>query len=431
MIHKLRRKFILIASCAILLILSIVLISINSVNSYSNYAESIAILTFIADNNGRMPVDARHRESAEFHMTEELPYEIRYFTMLLDSDGQMLLTDYEHIASVDEDDASHFWENITQNRKNQGYIRIDDSLYMYLTKEITGEALQETTSEKNDYHIDIDSEAIYSLAVFMDCTHRIYRLQRLRVFSVLIGIACFVIFFVVVSFFSKIAVRPVMENYEKQKQFITNAGHELKTPLAIISANAEVIEAMDGESEWTQSILNQVNRLTGLVNDLITLARLEEGSGEENQNFETIDFSSKIREVAEAFRPVIEQQGKQFEITVADNISISGNEKSIHELISILIDNAVKYCDDDGIVRVGLKQMKKQALFWVENSYQDGENVDYSKFFDRFYREDKSHNQEKPGYGIGLSVAEGIVNIHKGKISASYHNGIITFQVLL
>ena len=378
-----------------------------------------------------MPVDARHRENADFHMTEELPYEIRYFTMLLDDENQLLLTDYEHIASVDEDDAKNFWKNLTQNNKNQGYIRIDDSLYMYLTKEISGETLQETTSEKSDYNIDIDSDKLYSLAVFMDCTHRIYRLERLRIFSITIGLICFVIFFVVVSFFSKIAVRPVMENYEKQKQFITNAGHELKTPLAIISANTEVLEAMDGESEWTQSILNQVKRLTGLVNDLITLARLEESAEQEKMSFEPIDFSAKIHTIAEDFRPVIEQQEKSLATAIAENISISGNEKSIHELISILIDNAVKYCDDGGMVKIGLKQQKKQALFWIENSYQNGENVDCNKFFDRFYREDTSHNHEKPGYGIGLSMAESIVNLHKGKISAFYRDGFITFQVLL
>ena len=435
MIRRLRRKFILIASGAILLILVIVIFCINGVNSYSNYTESISILKFIAENNGRLVFDNHHNQNLNFHITEELPYEIRYFTMILDEEQELFLTDYEHIAAVDTNDADLLRKGVILRNKNQGYVSNSDGIYMYLMKQINGEALQESFTESafrtdRNYDIEIDCEADYSLIVFMDCTNRIYRLQRLRIFSIIIGLICLVMFIVLVSFFSKIAIKPVIESYEKQKQFITNAGHELKTPLAIISANAEVLEAMDGESEWTQSILNQVRRLTGLVNDMITLARLEEASEREEMPFEQIAFSEKVKEVAESFRPVIKQQGKKLNLDIVENSIINGNEKSVHELISILIDNAVKYCDDGGLVHVTLKQQKKAVLI-IENSYANGANVDYSRFFDRFYREDTSHNQEKPGYGIGLSMAESIVNVHKGKISVSYHDGMIAFQVTI
>lgn len=191
------------------------------------------------------------------------------------------------------------------------------------------------------------------------------------------------------------------------------------------------MEAMNGKSEWTQSNMNQVKRLSGLISDLITLARMEDASEMNESVNEEIDLSTQLGEIASSFRPVIEQQGKKLEIDIDDGIRIKGSPKSMHELISILLDNAAKYCDDSGTVRVELRQQRKQASIVISNSYKEGDNVDHSRFFERFYREDSSHNSEKSGYGIGLSMAESIVNLHKGKITADHSNGITYFRVLI
>jgi len=423
MIRKLRKKFILIASGAILIILAVVVVSINLVTYASTISEIDSILDFILDNNGHMPMDLQHRENFLFHVNGELPYETRYFSLILDSTGTIVKTDYEHIASVSDED---FFPFVFYGlKKNKGRIENSEGIYFFEKKQISAEELQEMDSD-----IEL-TDSTYLVIVFMDGTNRIYHFRNMQLFSILSSIFCFIVFFALISVFSDRAIKPTIEAYEKQKRFITDAGHELKTPLAIISANAEVIEAMDGKSEWTESILNQVKRLSGLVNDLITLAKLEEAEERGDVATEDLDFSAKVKEVFDAFHPVITQQGKQFSADIAEHISIKANIKSIHELVSILIDNAVKYCDDGGTISVMLSKQKKYAVLAVTNDYQEGENVDYSKFFDRFYREDSSRNSAKSGYGIGLSMAENIVNLHKGKISAGFRDGKITFTVQL
>lgn len=156
----------------------------------------------------------------------------------------------------------------------------------------------------------INEDGTYTLIVFMDATNRMYRLHRIHLLSLMAGIGFYLVFVLLVSALSNRAIQPFIETYEKQRQFITNAGHELKTPLAIISANTEVMEAMNGKSEWTQSNMNQVKRLSGLISDLITLARMEEASEMNESVNEEIDLSTQLGEIASSFRPVIEQQGK-------------------------------------------------------------------------------------------------------------------------
>ena len=222
---------------------------------------------------------------------------------------------------------------------------------------------------------------------------------------------------------------PFMENYRNQKAFITNAGHELKTPLAIIAANNELCEMIGGENEWTKSTKEQVERMTDLINRLVVLSRFEEKSNVIEKN---INFSDIVTKSSKSFKSLAIKGGKNFESDIQNDICISGDDGAIYELANILIDNANKYCDEGGTI--GVKLMVhgitfKKAKLVVSNTYKDGKNVDYSKFFDRFYREDKSHNSSVSGYGVGLSIAANIVKRHKGKIHISYKNDTICFNV--
>ena len=230
------------------------------------------------------------------------------------------------------------------------------------------------------------------------------------------------------SIFSRRAVAPILKNMESQKQFITNASHELKTPLAVISANAEVLEMTNGSSEWTDSIKNQVTRMSELVSQLIVLSKLQE---HDELVLTEVNFSEKAEDVCKSFKTVADAAGKGFEADISPDIKIVADERGSRELVSILVDNAVKYCDDGGTVKVNLHSRGRRAFLTVSNDYSDGEGVDYSRFFERFYREDQSHNSEKAGYGIGLSMAESLVEMFKGKISVNYKNKIITFTVIL
>ncbi|EHJ55612.1 hypothetical protein HMPREF9318_00258 [Streptococcus urinalis FB127-CNA-2] len=249
--------------------------------------------------------------------------------------------------------------------------------------------------------------------------------------STFLAFGGFIFFVIIVSLSSNLVIAPFVENYEKQKRFITNAGHELKTPLAIISANNELSELMNGESEWSKSTSDQVKRLTNLINQLVTLAKLEE---QPEVVLKTVNFSEITQDAAEDFKSMVIKDGKTFDLLVEPNIMVRAEEKSLFELVTILVDNANKYCDPNGNVKVQLSttgRRKKKGKLQVSNTYKEGESIDYSRFFERFYREDESHNSKRKGYGIGLSMAESMVKLFKGHISVSYKNDKIIFTVII
>ncbi len=429
MIRTLQRKFIAIASGCILLILTVVLLCINLISYYSGYRDSMSILSYIAANNGRMPEEDPDSSDVEFFVTRELRFETRYFSVITDMDGNYIGTNNEHIYSISDTEAEKMYTEVFAGCKTKGSLKLSDSYFLFQVKELSGQELNETLFAGSVLSTFLDNTAQYKLILFMDCTNRFHHIHSMGTFSVMLGAVCFAVFVLLVSVFSKRAVKPVAENYEKQKQFITNAGHELKTPLTIISANAEVIEAMDGKSEWTQSIRHQVDRLTGLVNDLIAIARLDESAERGDTVMQPFALSEAFLTLAEDFRTVAEQQGKTLEVDIQPDITVTGSEKPLRELLSILLDNAVKYCDDGGSVRAALKTQKHHAFLTVSNSY--AESTDCSRFFDRFYRADTSHNSERSGYGIGLSMAETIVRLHKGRITAQQSDRRIIITVML
>ena len=205
--------------------------------------------------------------------------------------------------------------------------------------------------------------------------------------------------------------------------------HELKTPLAIISANAEAIEMIDGKSEWTDNILAQVRRSTDLINSMLALARMSETQKTE---LTQVGLTDVVRESVSSFQPVVSQKERKLEAEIADGVFVMGDRNLLMELSNILIDNAVKYCDDDGTIHVTLrKKGKSGAVLSVSNDYQEGAGMDYSRFFRRFYRGDSSHNSGMEGHGIGLSMAKSITEKMGGSIGAAWKDGIITFTVIL
>ena len=429
MIHTLRRKFIFIASGCILLILTVVLVCFNAISYYSTYWESMAIVSFIADNNGRLPEENPQNSEVNFFVSPEFRFETRYFSVIVDADDNYIASNNDYISAVTREDADVMYTKALSNEKKRGRIKISDSIFLYQIKEVSGEELNETIFSGNQIPSFLDNSMNYKLIMFLDCTNRFHRIQIMQNRSLMIGAGCLLAFVILVTLFSGRAIRPAAENYAKQKKFITNAGHELKTPLTIISANAEVIEAMHGESEWTQSIRHQVERLTGLVNDLITIARLDESAEKHDTVMKPFDFSALVQKATDEFSTVAVQQGKTLETDIAPKLSLNGNEKTIQELISILLDNAVKYCDDGGVIRTEVKQQKAHICLTVSNTYV--EITDCTRFFDHFYRADESHNSEKSGYGIGLSMAETIVRLHKGKITAQQKEQQVQFTVIL
>ena len=209
-------------------------------------------------------------------------------------------------------------------------------------------------------------------------------------------------------------IAPIQETYIKQKQFITGASHELKTPLAIISSNADVLEMMNGDSKWTQNIHNQVDRLTSLVNSLVVFSRMEEKDTVERTRF---DLTNALESRIEDFNELANFQKKNIVTDIDSDLYYFGEEASIVQLMDILLENAIKYAPEDSGISVSLKKNRKYAILKVSNkaTVQKG---DLGKVFDRFYRLDESRNSAIKGYGIGLSMAQLIAEKHKETIRA-------------
>lgn len=413
MFRRLRLQFIVVATIAV----SIMLISIIGILNASKYATSEKrinkILDLLSKNNGVLPDEEVVEKILGRKTNPDIIVQYRYFSAYVDSTNKVITMNTEHIANLSETDVIFYIRKILSGKNRYGNFTTTDG-------------------QKFAYKLSLHEDES-KLIVVLDTTSYIEDRADLIDTSVFIFFSNLVFFIIIFVIFSGKVMMPFMENYRNQKAFITNAGHELKTPLAIISANNELCEIIGGENEWTKSTKEQVERMTDLINRLVVLARFEEKSEDKSDVSEkNINFSDIVTKSANSFKSMAIKGGKNFESNIQKNLCISGDDGAIYELVNILIDNANKYCDDGGTVGVGLLQHGitfKKAKLVVYNTYKSGKGVDYSRFFERFYREDKSHNSNVSGYGVGLSIAGNIVKRHKGKIHISYKNDTIYFNV--
>ena len=420
MLKKLRRKFIVIAMLSVSIVLIAIVGTINIANYISTNQALDARLSLIADNGGTFP-DMTPGDSGKklepktdqppamndlqkHGISQESPFDTRYFTVTIASDGTVESVDTGKIASISAGTAEEYAAELWKEGKKKGFF----ADYKYLAT-------------------DSDGSTMY---VFLNCQREISTIRTYVLASVGTGALGLVIVFVMIYFFSGKVLKPVSESYEKQKRFITDASHEIKTPLTIIDANTEVIEMMEGENEWTQSTRKQIARLTSLTEKLVFLSRMDE----EGTKLEKVSFSlsDAVLDTAEGFRSVAKTKGKQFEINVAEHVEYVGDEKNIRQMISLLLDNAMKYSSEQGIIRIALKTSGKNKIITVWNTTDQIEKGKLDMLFERFYRMDASHNSKTGSFGIGLSVVYAIVKAHKGKISAKSEDGkSILFTVVL
>ncbi len=417
MIKRLQRKFVLIVAVCLLVVEVLIIGGINIFNIRSINAEQDNILQTITENDGKFPDFFRHddklkpdrREQTDIppklknNFNEETRYQTRFFTVSFDSSGEVSVVNTGQIAAVDSEKAVEYANEVINSGKTVGNI----DCYRY------------RVAEKSDG----------KLVVFLDVRSGNNNKSRFMLISVLVAAAGYVITCLLVIVFSKRAVRPAIESFEKQRRFITDAGHEIKTPLAIISANTEVIEMTSEPSEWTSSIRNQVTRLDGLVRELLDLSKMEEG--DVKLVFTEFDLSAAVREIAGSFEPLAKTNRETLEIEVHDGITINGDERAIRKLTSILVENAVKYADDDTQINVKLDRTSsaRHVELSVSNVCQQPPK-DTDKLFDRFYRDDASRSRDGEkvgGYGIGLSIARAVTEAHKGRISCAVSGDLVTF----
>lgn len=409
MYRRLQRRFVAIAMGSLLLIITVIIGTINIYNFY--YMNSIAnrLLNQLADNDGRFP-EYNQKEQADstpgfdYQITPETSFETRYFTVRVSSGETDIEVDTSSIAAISSEQAKLYAEAVLSGRDSAGY----QDFYKYLVVE----------------HSDS------TLIIFLDRYPQIQSVRSFLGISCLIAVLSLTVMFILVSLLSKRAIEPVIESAEKQKQFVTDAGHEIKTPLAIISANTEVLELYHGKNEWTASIHKQVNRLDTLVKSLLTLSKMEE---EKIQLiFTEFSASELVWESVISFEALAKGQGKHFDVNIQPDLTVNGDESGFRQIVSILLDNAVKYTRDQGKISVTLQRQGKAVSLEVCNISDTLPEGDLNRLFDRFFRADPSRSQESGSYGIGLSIAKAIVQTHKGKIAVHRENDDrICFSVII
>ena len=394
MIKKLRVKFITLSMLTLFVLLSVILTSVNVLNYYAVIAEATDTLSLRANNRGVFPDFDNNDKPRD--MSPETPYESRYFSVLLNENGDILQTNTGKIKAVDSGQAITYAEQVLKKDADSGFV----NSYRFLRY-----------SENNKTRI-----------LFLDCGRKLNAFYTFLYISIGIALVGYALFFFVILFFSGRIIRPVQESYEKQKRFITDAGHEIKTPLTIIQADADVLEMDVGENEWLADIQKQAKRLSGLTNDLVYLSRMEEA--QDTMQMIEFPFSDVVSEAAASFQSLAQTQGKTFLCEVPPMLSFTGNEKAIHQLVSLLLDNALKYSPDNGTVSLTVEKQNKALQLSVFNTTADFiAKEQLSLLFERFYRTDPSRNSQTGGYGIGLSVAKAIVSAHNGKIQAKTEDG--------
>ena len=323
---------------------------------------------------------------------QEMPYESRFFTVTVKEAGDVLSVYTGKIAAVEMADTVEYAQEALESGKERGFI--------------------------DDYRWRKADTEDGALLLFLDCGRNLDTFRSFLLTSIAVSALGLLAVFLLILAFSGRVVRPVAESYEKQKRFITDAGHEIKTPLAIIEADADVLEMeLDGESEWLSDIRLQTRRLTDLTNDLVYLSRMEERA--DAAPFVDFPLSDIVDETAQSFHSRAMQKRQTFTGEIERNLTLHGDEKAIRQLVSILLDNAVKYAPEDGVIRLKLARQGKNAALSVWNTTATPiprESLD--KLFDRFYRTDPSRSSETGGHGIGLSIAKAVVGAHRGKITA-------------
>lgn len=398
MIKKLRMKFIAVAIVSVFAVLAVIMSTINILNYQQVVYDSDQILTLLAENNGTFPKkqDAGYPKGKfPKDISPESPYESRYFSVYMNYNGMAVSVDTGKIAAVDTQTAIEYAQKLFRSRKSKGFV----SNYRY-TKKYTDDCV---------------------IIIFLDCTKNLSTFRSFLFYSVIVSFVGLLAVAGLVIWLSDKIVQPVQESYEKQKCFITDAGHEIKTPLTIIDADASILEMECGQNEWLDDIRTQTRRLTDLTKDLIYLSRMEE----EDNRLQMIDFplSDVLTETAQSFQSIAKLQDKSFEVNVEPMINFCGDEKAVRQLISILLDNALKYSEENGNISLTAQKKGRGAVISVYNTAVQVSQENLSRLFDRFYRADKSRNSQNGGYGIGLSIAKAITEAHKGKITASSKDG--------
>ena len=398
MIYKLQRRFIVISTVSILAVIVLVFVAILLFNVSSTNQTLDILADSVSDGGGRFPLGGNPTPKPggtppskvpDFNfITPETPFSTRHFTVFFDSAGNVIRANTEAIYAVSEEQAITYARQALESPKERGWL--------------------------SSYRYKVFSYAFGTGVVFVDgSTNRAMLMQTTTIAGVVL-LSCAALVLVLIILLSKRAVKPIAESYEKQQQFVTDANHELKTPLTLILANLDIAEEELGKNEWLDDIRAEGHRMTELVNQLVALSRMDE----ENRNliFSDVPFGQLVQDTVSEFGPLAHSRSKDLVSDIDANIFVKGDEDLLRRLIGILMDNAIKYCDPDGRITVKLHH-HRHTILTIENTYSAVDQLQLQRLFDRFYRADKARTFTG-GYGIGLSMAKSITEKHGGELVA-------------
>ncbi len=420
MIRQLRRKFIIVALASVALVLLVIVGGINIANYVSVTARQDARADLVAMTDGQLsefgwdfggdhgagkgpggPADGWGRDAGAMRrdLGEETPFDTRYFIVWIDDDADddeflAVSAELSHIASIDAVEALELGEAAWRTGRERGTI----SGYRFLRCEID------------------DEDAV----VFIDTSRDMSSFTSFALASAVASVAGLLAVAAILVPVSAIVVRPIEESQERQRRFVTDASHELKTPLAIISSSADVLEIENGESEWIESIRHQVGRLSDLTSKLVTLTKAEEGTA--SMQVADYNLTALIEEVASEFEPVAVANGKSLAVRVAPAQTARGDKTLVRQVVSLLLDNALKHSNDGGEVRISAESRRGHARIDVWNTVDEIAPGNHPEFFERFYRADEARSSSG-GHGIGLAVVSAIAEAHGGSVSANSADG--------
>lgn len=403
MIKKLRRKFILISALSVLFVLAVTIGAINISNYLKIENDSTSSLNEIIATgfNGQGPGSVDPSQPGGGEKRPERMLREHYFLVSFNESGTINRFEKEmHIISDIE--AKELAAKVFKNEISGG--KYGDFRY---SKTIKSDGL--------------------TYVAFVDIKEKMDNFKNFLLVSSLVSTGAYLVLIGLIILASKIAFKSSEEAYRKQKRFITNASHELKTPLTVISTDLDLIEMDNGKSEWSESIRDQLKRLTEMTNQLVTLSKLEE---DDPKKFPFADFSlSELgKNIAESFAPSFKNEGIKFAYNFVSSVTMYGNQKLIDELIHIFLENSLKYTGGEAKSSyfVISQNQKGKIELRFSNSLDKDDEIDVKQIMDRFYR---SPSVKKEGSGIGLSIAKEIIDLHKGKIEVDKNSSVINFVV--
>ena len=429
MINKLRSRFIRIATLSVAAVMLLLTLILNVANYISVDGDLRGTLTLICENRGTIPLpqkpetpdsqtpptppdgadstgDITPPEEPPYgrggRFTAETPYSTRYFVLFYDEDGTLTSADLKNIASVTESDTAEYLAAAVQH--GQGFGRCGS--YRFLVSSADGGGY---------------------MAIFLDSYQSLRTMRTVLIWSLAADAGCTLLVLVLVVLLSRRAIDPVVRSAEQQKQFITDASHELKTPITVIATSLKVLEMEVGPQKWIDKARGQTEKLTALVNSLVTLSRMDEEASPLKR--EPFPISDAVQETADSFTELAAERGRPLTVSVTPGLTYCGDEYAVRQLTSLLLDNAVKYAAPDSPITLTLEKSRRGVTLRTANRCPEGQPIDTGRLFDRFYRADPSRTAG--GFGIGLSIARGIAEGHRGTISAAMNGDVITFTAEL